>query len=143
MAVTLVTEKDKEFAGHLVRNLEGANQEVSSELMELAMQSSWFRKSRFKSGKAKALGGRGLGYRERPGLGAQTAQATAEKTTLNTDKGLYGIGPASQAYGAASDPTNTGPASNRLAAMKAAFHSQYKSQVYLIYILYSFIITSR
>lgn len=27
-AYTLVVEKDKEFAGHLVRNLEGANQEV-------------------------------------------------------------------------------------------------------------------
>lgn len=34
-------------------------------------QSVWFRKSRFKSGKGKALnvGGNGLGYRERPGLG--------------------------------------------------------------------------
>lgn len=28
-AYTLVVEKDKEFAGHLVRNLEGANQEVN------------------------------------------------------------------------------------------------------------------
>lgn len=65
-----MTEKDKEFAGHLVRNLEGAAQEVPSELLELAMQSTWFRKSRFKQSKAKALGGRGLGFRERPGLGS-------------------------------------------------------------------------
>ena len=45
-AYTLVTEKDKEFVGHIVRNLEAANQNVSKELMELAMQSSWFKNSR-------------------------------------------------------------------------------------------------
>lgn len=38
IAYTLVTEKDKEFAGHLVRNLEGANQAVPQALMDLAMQ---------------------------------------------------------------------------------------------------------
>lgn len=74
VAYTLVTEKDKEFAGHLVRNLEGANQIVPKELMDLAMQSSWFRKSRFKQGKGKKLniGGAGLGFkpRSRLGLGA-------------------------------------------------------------------------
>lgn len=78
-AYTLVTDKDKEFAGHLVRNLEGAAQEVPKELLELAMQSSWFRKSRFKQGKAKALGGRGLGFRERPGLGSTPANEAAGK----------------------------------------------------------------
>ena len=66
-AYTLVTEKDKEFAGHLVRNLEGANQDVPKGLMDLAMQSAWFRKSRFKGGKGKSLnvGGAGLGFRGR------------------------------------------------------------------------------
>ena len=39
-AYTLVTLKDKEFAGHLVRNLEGACQYVPDELLELAMQVS-------------------------------------------------------------------------------------------------------
>lgn len=38
IAYTLVTDKDKEFAGHLVRNLEGANQAVPQTLMDLAMQ---------------------------------------------------------------------------------------------------------
>ena len=33
-----MTNKDKEFAGHLVRNLEAANQFVPQELMELAQQ---------------------------------------------------------------------------------------------------------
>ncbi|XP_071512810.1 ATP-dependent RNA helicase DDX42 [Panulirus ornatus] len=126
-AYTLVTDKDKEFAGHLVRNLEGAAQEVPSELLELAMQSSWFRKSRFKQGKAKALGGRGLGFRERPGLGSNPI---IESTVIGAGVGGGGsmaVGPASQAYGGG-DPSMTGPATNRLAAMKAAFHSQYKNQ---------------
>lgn len=38
MAYTLLTNKDSSFAGDLVRNLEGANQAVSKELMDLAMQ---------------------------------------------------------------------------------------------------------
>jgi len=37
-AFTLVTNKDKDFAGHLVRNLEGANQYVPPDLMDIAMQ---------------------------------------------------------------------------------------------------------
>lgn len=38
VAYTLLTNKDTSFAGDLVRNLEGANQAVSKELMDLAMQ---------------------------------------------------------------------------------------------------------
>lgn len=45
-AYTLLTEKDKEFAGHIVRNLEAAHQEVPQEVLDLALQSSWFRKAR-------------------------------------------------------------------------------------------------
>ena len=75
IAYTLVTERDKEFAGHLVRNLEGANQVVPDSLMDLALQSSWFAKSRFKQGKAKKMnvGGAGFGYRE----GAKTTPAVS------------------------------------------------------------------
>lgn len=40
VAYTLLTSKDSTFAGDLVRNLEGANQAVSKELMDLAMQVS-------------------------------------------------------------------------------------------------------
>ncbi|XP_015379416.1 PREDICTED: ATP-dependent RNA helicase DDX42, partial [Diuraphis noxia] len=54
-AFTLVTPKDYEFAGHLVRSLEGVGQEVPKPLLDLAMQSSWFRKSRFKGGKGKSV----------------------------------------------------------------------------------------
>jgi len=68
-AYTLVTVNDKEFAGHLVRNLESAGQSVSKELYDLAMQSTWFNNSRFKSGRGKGAGGAGLGFKERPALG--------------------------------------------------------------------------
>lgn len=37
-AYTLISAKDKDFAGHLVRNLEGANQFVPQELLDIAMQ---------------------------------------------------------------------------------------------------------
>lgn len=37
-AFTLVTPKDHEFAGHLVRSLEGVGQEVPKPLIDLAMQ---------------------------------------------------------------------------------------------------------
>ena len=70
---------DKEFAGHLVRNLEGASQPVPEELLELAMQSAWFRKSRFKSGQGRKpnVGGRGLGYSEKPSSSTSLARPSA------------------------------------------------------------------
>ncbi|XP_077256778.1 ATP-dependent RNA helicase DDX42 [Temnothorax americanus] len=114
-AYTLVTEKDKEFAGHLVRNLEGANQEVPKSLMDLAMQSAWFRKSRFKGGKGKSLniGGAGLGFRGRPNSsnsGGSTSQASKDINEVVKKLERHG------------------PGSDRLSAMKAAFRSQYNSQ---------------
>lgn len=92
VAFTLVTAKDFEFAGHLVRSLEGVGQEVPKPLLDLAMQvitfhsihcsvlifyhiqSSWFRKSRFKGGQGKSMntGGAGLGYRELSGFNNHT-----------------------------------------------------------------------
>lgn len=117
-AYTLVTEKDKEFAGHLVRNLEGASQDVPSDLLELAMQSSWFRKSRFKDtkGKPTVVGGAGLGYRSsRPAF-------------------IGGAGRGSDHYdnnggGSSSSTKSQGPATDRLTAMKSAFKNQYNNQV--------------
>ncbi|KAK6618386.1 ATP-dependent RNA helicase ddx42 [Polyplax serrata] len=105
-AYTLVLNQDKEFAGHLVRNLEGANQEVPKSLMDLALQSSWFRKSRFKTGKGKQLnaGGCGLGFRERPGVASSATNSTADIIK------------------------RCGPGSDRLSAMKATFKSQYLTQ---------------
>lgn len=108
-AYTLVTEKDKEMVGHLVRNLEGANQIVPDDLMKLAMQSSWFRKSRFKGGKGKTIvGGAGLGFRERPSSSGSQGSSSSGYT---------------QPFVAASESKST----NRLEALKNAFKSQYTS----------------
>lgn len=117
-AYTLVSEKDKEFAGHLVRNLEGANQEVPEDLLELAMQSSWFRSSRFKNGKAKSLSYAGLGYKERPGLGSANPGSSGSSQSYSPQTSSYSSGKSS-----------SGPATNRFAAMREAFRSQYSSQV--------------
>ncbi|OCT62250.1 hypothetical protein XELAEV_18043334mg [Xenopus laevis] len=114
VAYTLLTSKESNFAGDLVRNLEGANQYVSKELLDLAMQNSWFRKSRFKAGKGKKLniGGGGLGYRERPGLGAESSE---HGTGGNVMSNYEAFKPSGGAMG------------DRLSAMKSAFQSQYKN----------------
>uniref|UniRef100_A0A8C4Z2T4 RNA helicase n=1 Tax=Gadus morhua TaxID=8049 RepID=A0A8C4Z2T4_GADMO len=112
VAYTLLTNKDTSFAGDLVRNLEGANQSVSKELMDLAMQNPWFRKSRFKGGKGKKMniGGGGLGYRERPGLGERSG-------------GLFSSSGGYEGYG----KPPTGAMGDRMTAMKTAFQAQYKN----------------
>ncbi|CAL1587848.1 unnamed protein product [Knipowitschia caucasica] len=115
VAYTLLTFKDTSFAGDLVRNLEGANQAVSKELMDLAMQNPWFRKSRFKGGKGKKLniGGGGLGYKERPGLGSDSSGGGSSIMS-------------SSSYESFSKPS-TGAMGDRIAAMRQAFNAQYKS----------------
>lgn len=126
IAYTLVTDKDKEFAGHLVRNLEGANQAVPKSLMDLAMQSSWFRKSRYKQGKAKKAGGRGLGYKERPGLGAEPNESKT-KNYGSSEGFVYSSRPDSVLPALPKLPQK-GPQSDRMSAMRAAFQAQYKTQ---------------
>uniref|UniRef100_W5KWD2 ATP-dependent RNA helicase DDX42 n=1 Tax=Astyanax mexicanus TaxID=7994 RepID=W5KWD2_ASTMX len=113
VAYTLLTQKDTTFAGDLVRNLEGANQSVSKDLLDLAMQNSWFRKSRFKGGKGKKLniGGGGLGYRERPGLGSESSERSSSAALGNYE-----------AY-----KPSTGAMGDRMSAMKQAFQAQYKN----------------
>ncbi|XP_043910892.1 ATP-dependent RNA helicase DDX42 [Protopterus annectens] len=113
VAYTLLTARDVNFAGDLVRNLEGANQYVSKDLMDLAMQNAWFRKSRFKAGKGKRLniGGGGLGYRERPGLGSESTDFQNNSVMSNYE-----------AY-----KPSTGAMGDRLSAMKNAFQLQYKN----------------
>ncbi|CAG7731589.1 unnamed protein product [Allacma fusca] len=121
-AYTLVTEKDKEFAGHLVRNLEGAGQIVPQDLLDLAMKSAWFRKSRFKEGKGKraALVGtcRGLGY---------TGDGSASNSTTAASSGPYQSPTFKPGLvtGSVLNNLGTGPAAGRLGAMKEAFKQQY------------------
>lgn len=116
-AFTLVSEKDKEFAGHLVRNLEGADQEVPQDLMDLAMKSSWFRNSRFKNSKGKKMnvGGTGLGYRERSGFGSAPSDGKPPQ-------------PSSASSSSSLAKPSGGPASDRYSAMRDAFRTQYMSQ---------------
>ena len=118
-AYTLVTEKDKEFAGHIVRNLEAANQDVSKELMELALKSSWFKNSRFKRGRGKGC------TRERPGLGSGSSSGSSALTGANA------IEPSSEQYiyGDSSAPSvSTSSGGGRLSAVKQAFKNQYMSK---------------
>ncbi|KAI4456269.1 rna helicase [Holotrichia oblita] len=111
-AYTLLTEKDKEFVGHIVRNLEAAHQEVPQEVLDLALQSSWFRKSRYKKkDQSPNVGGLGLGFKEK----AQRPQ-TASSSTRTPSLPSMQQSPA------------RGPATDRLSAMKAAFRAQYQTQ---------------
>ncbi|RWS16940.1 ATP-dependent RNA helicase DDX42-like protein, partial [Leptotrombidium deliense] len=123
-AYTLVTDKDKEFAGHLVRNLEGANQYVSKQLMDLAMQSAWFKKARFKQGSAKKLniGGAGLGFKARPGFGAAKDSSSHKASSSSSLSSYTDVVKSQMSVKESSSSGNT-----KMAAMKAAFAAQYKS----------------
>ncbi|XP_058116917.1 ATP-dependent RNA helicase DDX42 [Anopheles ziemanni] len=121
-AYTLITDKDKEFSGHLVRNLEGANQEVPDDLMKLAMQSSWFRNSRFKQankGKNLNVGGAGLGFRQRPvhrGPLSRPSDGSASGSSTEDSAGIPAPG------------SSKGPATDRLSAMRETFRAHYNAQ---------------
>ncbi|KAL3831435.1 hypothetical protein ACJMK2_023186 [Sinanodonta woodiana] len=108
-AYSLITEKDKDFAGSLVRNLEGADQQVPKPLLDLALQNPWFRKSRHKQGKGKLLNISGR-IKERPGLGSENSTRLQDSTSYAG----YRLG-------------SQGPQQDRVAAMKEAFLSQFKS----------------
>lgn len=122
-AYTFVSDKDKEFVGHLVRNLESANQEVPQNLMDLAMQSSWFKSSRFKQGRGKAIniGGAGLGFREKQPRNVQQFQQQQQSQDQTSSE------PSSGTNNGASGAGSTGSPMNRLNAMKEAFRRQYSS----------------
>lgn len=53
-----------------------------------SLQNPWFKKSRYRQGRAKKInvGGKGLGFRERPGLGASAVNevSTIVPAVLNT-----------------------------------------------------------
>lgn len=113
-AITLLTDKDKEFAGHIVRNLEAANQEVSQELFDLAMQSSWFKKSRYKKKEGPNVGGVGLGFVEKVGKKYAPSPPSSSSSGSGISK--------------ADSQQPKGPATDRLSAMKSAFKMQYMKQ---------------
>lgn len=114
VAYTLVTEKDKEFAGHLVRHLEIANQEVPEDLMKLALQSQWFKKARFKDSQAKKLN-------FKAGLGYKTGSSNNSSSAGNSSSSLYSSHQQSSSY------STQKSAKNRLDAMKSAYAAQFAS----------------
>ncbi|TRY75538.1 hypothetical protein TCAL_07125 [Tigriopus californicus] len=118
-AYTLITEKDKEFAGHIVRNLEAANQDVSKDLMDLAMKSSWFRNSRFKRGRGKGC------QVDRPGLGMGSSSSSSSSTLSS----FPALGHEQYAYGDSSAPKEvTASGESRISGLKMAFKHQYMSK---------------
>ena len=125
-AHTLVTVNDKEFAGHLVRNLESAGGEVTKDLYDLAMQSSWFKNSRFKGGKGKGVGGAGLGFKERPALGFTGANAVSlgERSASSHDST-----PLSEQYKYDKKHKEgmAKPGTDRISAIKKAYKNQFMS----------------
>ncbi|CAF3561377.1 unnamed protein product [Rotaria sp. Silwood1] len=135
-AYTLLTQADKEFAPNLVRNLENANQNVPSELLNMAMQNSHFANSRSRYGggnrKHFSLGNRA--QRERPGFGSHSGPSSSTSNIIvdssnpfdydgPSTKKTTTVGPMTDWRGGSTAPSGT----NRTSAMKAAFQSQFKS----------------
>ena len=84
------------------------------------MQSTWFRKSRFKSGKGKDIvGGAGLGYKERPGFGSNKPSSSSSNYSAND----------SSKSSKSSNEGSGSNTSNRFLEMRESFRSQYQSQV--------------
>ncbi|KJH49854.1 DEAD/DEAH box helicase [Dictyocaulus viviparus] len=128
-AYTLITDKDMEMAGHLVRNLESVNQEVPPSLLSLAMKSAWFRSQRQGgSGSSKPLARLGLGYKPKsrpvPGSGAPQLDPLKE----HKPRGATNLS-VRDAIRAATNSEAVGPAgaapNNRLQAMKSAFKQSF------------------
>lgn len=119
IAYTLVTETDKDFAGHLVRNLEGANQNVPEDLMSLAMQSTWFAKSRFKRGKGRKSNNNysRVNTRSRPGLGASEGHLRDDNNSSHSSR-IH--------HPSSSDPSKSNQ-SDRIAVMRDAFRAQFQA----------------
>jgi len=126
IAYTLVTPQDNHFTADLVRNLEGANQNVPPKLLELAMKNPWFRKIR--SRRDRKASNKEFKPRDRPGLGmdddsGNTVGSIAEEEELlvgNTSGKrpsrslLTSYSMSASAFG-----------SNRLENLKSAFKSGY------------------
>ncbi|CAF1575626.1 unnamed protein product [Adineta ricciae] len=148
-AYTLLTSADKDFAPNLVRNLENANQSVPLDLLNMAMQNSYFAGSRSRhgggGGKHFTLGNRE--QRERPGFGSNSGPSSSSssasagvpppRTTVDSSnpfdydgpsskKPTISVGPMTDWRGGASASSGMS-GTNRASAMKAAFQSQFKS----------------
>ncbi|ULU01479.1 hypothetical protein L3Y34_001664 [Caenorhabditis briggsae] len=143
-AYTLVTEKDIETVGHLVKNLESVSQEVPKPLMDLAMKCAWFRSQRAGHGGpstgTQARGRTGLGYTPKVRTGGPGAQGGQQYDPLKDQRNSKG----GSGYGGSTNQTVDGmvqsaqrlatssggvPASgaNRAQMLKSAFQKSFQS----------------
>jgi len=125
IAYTLVTAQDTHFTADLVRNLEGANQRVPTELIDLAMKNPWFRKTRARRGNKAST--KEFKPRDRPGLGHDEA---AEKETSIADEEELVVGNsagrrASRSLLTSYSMSASAFGTNRLGNLKAAFSTGY------------------
>ncbi|KAK6012486.1 helicase protein, partial [Ostertagia ostertagi] len=125
-AYTLITDKDMEMAGHLVRNLESVNQEVPPALFSLAMKSAWFRSQRGGGSAAKPHARLGLGYKPktRPAPGSGAAQLDPLKEHKPRGATNLTVRDAIRAATSNQGPAAAAP-NDRLQAMKNAFKQSF------------------
>ena len=90
---------------------------MSKELYDLAMQSSWFKNSRFKGGKGKGVGGAGLGFKERPALGYDGPASSSDNTAISEQ----------YKYDKKHKEGMAKPGTDRLSAVKQAYKRQFMS----------------
>ena len=90
---------------------------MPKDLFDLAMQSSWFKNSRFKSGKGKGVGGAGLGFKDRPALGYSAPASSQDKTSLSEQF----------QYDRKHKEGMAKPGTNRISAIKQAYKNQFMS----------------
>ncbi|CAL2037057.1 unnamed protein product [Caenorhabditis brenneri] len=144
-AYTLVTEKDIEMVGHLVKNLESVSQEVPNQLMDLAMKSSWFRAQRAGHGGpssgTQTRGRMGLGYtpKVRTAGGGQSGgqqydplkeQRSSRGSGVGQNQTIDGMIRSAQSFATSSSTSSgAGPSSgaNRAQMLKNAFQKSFQS----------------
>ncbi|KAJ6225567.1 hypothetical protein RDWZM_004112 [Blomia tropicalis] len=116
-----------------IRNLESANQTVPDELMALAMQSQWFRKSRFHGGKGKQSSGRtraGLGSNQSASPGLSVGSSNISSSSSSTYSGHFV--PSSTSFSSTntsgSAEVSSTQTNDRLSIMRQAYKAQFRSQ---------------
>ena len=97
----------------MVRNLESADQHVSQELFDLASQCPWFKNKRSSNKESNYkklnIGGKGLGFKERPGFNAKSSHDAKDSNFPFKSS------------------SSSGPQTDRAAALRQAFSNQFKS----------------
>lgn len=134
----MVTAADKEYAGHLVKNLESAGQDVPNDLMQLALQSSWFKSRHENSGDLMSRQRMGLGFKpkERPGFGFKTTsvgrvvdsdgQAKPDLPAAITTSSAPSFSKAlSRAKNMVGSSSSSGTGMNRVQMMRSALQVDY------------------